>query len=199
MWVGLLGAVILELLFFRQAWRYAQAEFASGLPRPAFGALLAGGVVSAVVIWNAVKYGLGDVSAPGNDDIYAFAFGLTIAIYPPLGIALMLRRGSAVGQSVGMWLAFCTVPIGWFAATTLYYGPMFRTWQWIALGVFSTLGGFLGTCLVYADNRHGVLGGARVRLRSVPGAVSPGGFGGRTGESLDGRQRQVDEQGLQLG
>ena len=65
-----------------------------------------------------------------------------------------------------MWLGFIVLAPGCFRVTTIYFGPTFRSWQWITLGVFSLLGGLAGAWLVASGERYGIVG-------ARPGADDP--------------------------
>lgn len=149
-WVAVATMIVMEFEFMRQIVRYGHAELMPRLTQHTYVLLLVAALVSGFVIWSMVK-------AVIVDDLYFIAFGLTVAVYPPFAIAMMLRRGSTAGQSVPMWCGFCGLAIGLSAMTTTYFGPSFHSWQWISMSVFSILGGLAGLWLVVAGKQHGLV------------------------------------------
>jgi hypothetical protein len=159
-WAGLVITACMEMVYIRQTIRFGRREMCPNLSQRAFTWVIIAAAASAVLIWAAVKQAIGEGQVLG-DDLYMASFGFTVAVYPPFAIGMMLRRGSAAGQTVLMWVGFWGVAIGYFAAS-FYFGPEFRSWQWITLAVFSVIGGFVGTWLVRADRERGILGARRV-------------------------------------
>jgi hypothetical protein len=149
-WVAVASMIVMEFEFMRQIVRFGGTELFPQLSARACTVLLGAALVSGIVIWSAIKMAL-------VDDLYLIAFGLTVAVYPPFAIAMMLRRGSTLGQSVPMWCGFCGLAVGLFTLTSTYFGPAFHTWQWISLGVFSVLGGVAGLWTVVGGHRYGLV------------------------------------------
>jgi hypothetical protein len=157
LWVGLLAFCISDCLFLWQTARYGRRELAPNLSQRTFTALLVVAAAACIVAWAALQQIIGQ-GAPLGDDLYAAVFGLTEAVYPPLAITMMVRRGNSAGQTVLMWASGCASSIGYFGATILYFGDPFRSWQWITLSIVSTVGFAIGIWIVWADRRTGLLG-----------------------------------------
>lgn len=141
-WAMLVLTVGIELVYIAQMLRFGRDELFPGYSQGVYTAVMLAGLAGSLVVWEVLKQAL-------NDDLYIVAFSLTVVVYPPMGWALLLRRGSRLGQSVLMWVAFLGLPVGWFLATSLYFGPPFRSWQWIALGLTATTWGVFTTVLVH--------------------------------------------------
>lgn len=148
-WFALVITATMEVIYLRQTLRYGRDELTPWLSQRAYALLLAGAVISGLIIWWSVKATL-------DDSLYVIAFALTIAVYPPFAIALTLSRRSIRGQSVVMWLGFCGLDFGWFSVSTVYFGPAFHSWQWLTLAAFSCVGGLAGTWLVARAGRYGL-------------------------------------------
>jgi hypothetical protein len=149
-WVAIITMIAMEFVYLRQTVRYGRAELFPRFSTRACTLLVAAALVSGIVVWSTIKAAL-------NDDLYLISIGLTIAVYPPFAIALILRRGSTRGQSVLMWTGFCGLAIGWFSVTTTVFGAPFHTWQWILLGAFSIVGALAGLWLVATGKRYGLV------------------------------------------
>jgi hypothetical protein len=142
-WVALVLTVAFEVLFLVQAIRYGRGELLPSWSPRGFAALICAGAVAGAVVWGMVKHVL-------RDDLYAVSFGFTMALYPPFGVALLVRRRSGAGQSRLQWAAYTVMAAAWFSASAIFFGPAFRSWQWIALGLASVLGGL---AVLYALGR----------------------------------------------
>lgn len=149
-WFALVGTTLMEVLYIRQTLRYGRGDLSLRLSQRAYIVVFVGALISGFVLWSMVK-------ATFDDDLYLIAFGLTVAIFPPFGIALTLRRQSISGQSALMWVGYTILDFGWFTLTTTYFGPAFHSWQWIGLGVFGALGGCAGIWLMVAGARYGLV------------------------------------------
>ncbi|HEY1970564.1 MAG TPA: hypothetical protein VGH89_21605 [Pseudonocardia sp.] len=139
-WVGLLSAVVLELLFFSQVVKYGRQEIASGISTRAFIIGLVLVQVGSSATWELFKY-------LANDPLYQFAPLLTQIAYPLFGLAMLLRRRSALGQNVTMWVAFTGMTIVWNITTAVWYGPAFRALPYLLGGAVAVVGGLL---MIYA-------------------------------------------------
>ena len=106
---GLIVTNVLELIFLYQVLRWGRRELLPQASQRAYVALVLVALAGVSVAWVAVKSALGD-------ELWFFSFGWTIWFCVPFVIPLMLRRGSAVGQSVTMWLAYTVMAMAWWAA-----------------------------------------------------------------------------------
>jgi uncharacterized membrane protein len=140
-WLGLLTAVVLELIFFSQVIKYGKDELVPGISTRNFILGLVAFQIGATVTWEYFKYVMGD-------PLYQASPTITLISYPLLGAALMLRRRSTIGQNVTMWWTFTAMTVGWQATLWIWYGPEFRSWQMIAGGIVATIGGLAMTYLV---------------------------------------------------
>jgi hypothetical protein len=140
-WVGLLTAVILELVFFYQVVRYGRDEILPGISTRTFVVGLVVVQLASSATWELFKYIV-------NDPLYQFSPLLTQISYPFFGAAMLLRRRSAMGQNVIMWGGYSVMAVVWVVTTGLWYGPAFRTWQYFGGGAVAILGGVVMTYLV---------------------------------------------------
>ena len=129
-WVGLLSAMLLELVFFAQAIRYGREELLPGATERQFAALIVLGAVGTNIAWEYLKAVMGD-------PLYQSSPALTLLSLPLAGAALMIRRRSFAGQSAVIWGAFTVLAAFWWATTVAFYTPFFRSWEYIAAGAFT--------------------------------------------------------------
>jgi hypothetical protein len=141
-WVGLVVTSGFEVVFVAQLLRYGRKELAPQVDQGTFTAAVVAAIVASALIWEVVKGSLAD-------PLYLYSLGVAIVAYPPFGMALLIQRRSRQGQSVVMWLGFLGTAVGWFVASTLWFGPDFRTWRWLALGAVSIGWGIVTTVLVH--------------------------------------------------
>lgn len=139
-WVMLVATVILEIIYIVQIIKYGRSA-SSPLSQRQYQWLVLAGVAGTVVIWTLLKSVL-------DDDLYIIAFGLTVVVYPLFGIPMLLNPERVRGQTPIMWIGFLGLAIGYFLATTLYFGDAFRSPAWIAAGLVSVAGGLTGLALV---------------------------------------------------
>lgn len=166
-WVAFIPAVLFELAFLVQAVRLVRTELFPDWSRAAVGGLLAAGVLTAGVVWEGVKYIFAD-------DLYLLGFGLTIVSYPVFGVGLLFRRGSALGQTPGMWIAYLVTAVGYFAVSAGWFGPAFHAWQWFGLAALSVLGGVAMTFAVHRLRRDlGTGTGSPHPQRPTPPTATP--------------------------
>jgi len=126
-WVGLLSAMLLELVFFAQAIRYGRSEFLPKATERQFALLVAVGALAWIVGWEFFK-------RLADDPLYQAGAALTLFALPLAGTAQMLRRRSLAGQTVAVWGGFTAMVPLWWAVTVYYYGEGFRSWQYVSLG-----------------------------------------------------------------
>jgi hypothetical protein len=131
-WLGLLTALILELVFFAQAIRVGRAEYLPGGTQAQWTALVIGGAIAIVVVWEYLKVVF-------DDPLYQAAPAITLFLLPLATTALLLRRRSAVAQSAVIYGCFAGMVPLWWGVTVGYYGGNFRCWQYVIAGVLAFL------------------------------------------------------------
>jgi hypothetical protein len=127
-WVGLVVAFLLELVFLAQASRVGRKEYLPGGTQAQWNALLAGGAVMVVLCWEYQK-------TIWDDPLYQALASTTMYVIPLFAVPLVLRRRSAIAQSPVIYGSFALMIPLWWAATAGFYGPGFRSWQYLASGV----------------------------------------------------------------
>ncbi|MEW6475806.1 MAG: hypothetical protein AB1679_26420 [Actinomycetota bacterium] len=168
-WVALLGTTLVECWFVGQLLRFGRREILPDVTQRVWTVLVFAGLTGAWAIWLVLKDAIAD-------PLFQVTFALTVAMFPPFGMALLLRRRSARGQTTAMWAGFTAAPAGWFAATMVAFGPAFRSWLWAGLGLVTVTWGAATTLLV-ARARHP--GGAHaapavVQVGAAADVVRPG-------------------------
>lgn len=142
-WCALVLTVTFELVYLRQVVRYGGRELLPDASQAQWTALVLAGIVGAVVCWEAVKYVF-------DDQVYAGSFGIANLSYVLMGTALAVRRRSMRGQTPATWIGYLILVVGWSSANVLYFGPEFRSPQWLALHACCLIG---GAGLLYASIR----------------------------------------------
>jgi hypothetical protein len=127
-WLGLLTALILELVFFAQAIRVGRAEYLPNGTQAQWTALVIAGAVAFVVVWEYLKI-------VWNDPLYQAVPAITMFLLPIATTALLLRRRSAVAQSPLIYGCFAAMVVLWWGVTAGYYGGGFASWQYLLTGV----------------------------------------------------------------
>lgn len=140
-WLVLLMANIMECFFLYQVYRYGRQELHPRSTPRAFAALLAVGVLFALVTHEFFKSGFGD-------PLFQMDPTLTMLAYPAFGLAMLLRRGSSRGQSVTMWWTFTVMTAGFHVIAYVWFGPAFQTIPFVAAALAATLGGAAMTMMV---------------------------------------------------
>jgi hypothetical protein len=157
-WVGLVSAVILELVFFAQILRYARAEVAPQLSQAQFTALIAAGAVGAVVVWEYTR-------SIVDDPLYFSGTAPTMFLYLFFSAGLYLRRGGPAGQSALMWIGFIGIATSWHITAAIWFTDAFHSWQYISMGVIDLVGGLLMLRLVTRDRAALAQSGDAVVIR----------------------------------
>ena len=163
-WVGLLTAVVWELLYLSQVVAYGREELMPWASRPAFVAILAAGVVTSVVTWEFLKTGF-------TDPLYQASPVITQVSYPVFGLMMLVGRRSAIGQTARMWWGFTGMCVAFVPTSVIFFGPYFQTWQYIASGVVAIVGGIVMALVV---QRMRQAEGLDLAAGAVPLAVEPG-------------------------
>jgi hypothetical protein len=127
-WLGLLSALILELIFFAQAIKVGRAEYLPNGTQAEWTALVIGGATAFVIVWEYMK-------VVWNDPLYQAVPAITLFLLPVATTALLLRRRSAVAQSPVIYGCFAAMVVLWWGVTVGYYGGGFASWQYLLTGV----------------------------------------------------------------
>ncbi len=144
-WFALVLTVTFEAVYLRQVVKYGGRELLPEASPKQWLALVGVGVVGAIICWEAVKFVFGT-----GDMLYAGSFGIANLSYVLMGTALAVRRRSMYGQTPIIWGGYLLLAVCWSTANFLFFGPAFRSPQWVALYAACILGG-LG--LLYASIR----------------------------------------------
>jgi hypothetical protein len=163
-WLGLLTALILELVFFAQAIKVGRAEYLPGGTQAQWTALVAGGAIAFVVVWEYLKVVF-------DDPLYQAAPAITLFLLPIATTALLLRRRSAVAQSAVIYGCFAGMIPLWWGVTAGYYGGNFRSWQYIATGVLAFVM-LIGVTVAVARMRSSSVGYSARNLTSAASKAS---------------------------
>jgi hypothetical protein len=127
-WLGLLTALILELVFFAQAIRVGRAEYLPHGTQAQWSGLVITGAVAFVIVWEYMK-------VFWDDPLYQAAPAITLFLLPLATTALLLRRQSAVAQSPVIYGCFAAMVVLWWGVTASYYGGGFAHWQYLLTGI----------------------------------------------------------------
>lgn len=126
-WLGLLSALILELIFFAQAIKVGRAEYLPNGTQAQWTALVVGGAAAFVIIWEYMK-------VVWDDPLYQAVPAITLFLLPVATTALLLRRRSAVAQIPLIYGCFAAMVVLWWGVTAGYYGGAFASWQYLLTG-----------------------------------------------------------------
>lgn len=143
-WVGLLAANLLEVVFLWQALRYGRRELLPDWSERRFAALLGLGLLFSIISYEFFKYGFGD-------PLFQMDPTLTMLSYPAFGAALLIRRGSARGQSATMWWTFAAMTALFHLTTFLFFGERFQGMPYVIAALAATAGGVAMAVLVARD------------------------------------------------
>lgn len=132
-WVALVFTVLFELVFLAQAIRYGKDELLPSWSQSRFAALMCATAVGAMLVWAFVKHVLAD-------PLYIASFHITNAVGPFFFTALVIRRRSRAGQSPLIAAGYLAMSTCWFVAATLWFGPEFRSFPYLAVWAATTAG-----------------------------------------------------------
>lgn len=141
-WVALVVTTLMEIIFLSQTLQYGRAELFPTLSPFAFTGVIFAGVTAVAVIWLLVKSAL-------NDDLYILSFFFAISWYPPLGMALLMRRKTRQGQTPLMWASFTAMGLFSFLASWFFFGPALHSWLWLAFWAVTIGWSLVTTWMVY--------------------------------------------------
>lgn len=127
-WLGLLAALLLELVFLAQASWVGRKEYLPDGSQAQWNALLLGGAAFVVLCWEYQK-------TIWDDPLYQALAATTLYLLPLATVPLVLRRGSAVSQSPVIYGCFAAMVPLWWGTTAGFYGDAFTTWQYLTSGV----------------------------------------------------------------
>lgn len=127
-WVGLVTALLLELVFLAQAVQVGRKEYLPDGTQAQWNALLLGGAGMFVLAWEYQK-------TIWDDPLSQALAATTLYVIPLAVVPLVLRRRSAVAQSPVIYGCFAGMIPLWWAVTAGAYGDAFRTWQYLASGL----------------------------------------------------------------
>lgn len=164
-WIGLLTALLLELVFLYQAIAVGRREYLPDGRTGTWAGLVIAGAVAMVVLWEYLK-------ALWGDPLYQAAPAITLFALPVATTALILRRRSAVAQHALMYGCFAAMVVLWWGVTVTFYGPFFATWQYLTVGVAAFVMLVCVTILV-------------ARLRSGATTLGPSGISGQPASKID--------------
>jgi hypothetical protein len=133
-WAALLFTVMFEVAYIVQAIRYGRKELLpSSTPRQ-FAALIVAGAVAAVIVWNFLWQSMGD---PLGITYFCIA---NVAL-PLMYVGILMRRGSSAGTAPVVWWGYLGMITCWFTALTLFFGPEFRSFWFLAMWAVCTVAG----------------------------------------------------------
>lgn len=157
-WFGMALSAVMEVILLAQTIRYGRDEHAPDWSRGLWtGAVLAGLAATMTIWWGVI--------GTFDDPLFLMSLCLVTAAYPPMGMALLLHRRGAAGQTVLMWGAFTALTLLWYPGAAYGFGEQFRSWPCLGLGALTAAWGALNTWLVAR---------ARVPSSSLPsGAARP--------------------------
>jgi hypothetical protein len=127
-WLGLLTALILEVIFLVQAIKVGRAEYLPNGTQTQWTALVVTGAVAFVIVWEYMK-------VVWDDPLYQAVPAITLFLLPLATTALLLRRRSAVAQSPVTYGCFAAMVVLWWGVTVGYYGGGFASSQYLLTGV----------------------------------------------------------------
>lgn len=133
-WVGLLSAVFLELFFIAQIVKYGRKEVAPTLTQQQWTWAVVACAIGWVLAWEYIRFFT-------EEPLYFGGTPLSMFVYLFFATGMYLRRRGSAGQTVLMWQAFVGIVVAWWVTVGIWFTAEFRSWQYISLGVVSTIGG----------------------------------------------------------
>jgi hypothetical protein len=127
-WVGLLSALLLEVVFLAQAMRVGRKEYLPKGTQAQWNMLVVAGTALFVLCWEYQK-------TIWDDPLYQALASTTMYVIPLAVVPLVLRRRSAIAQSPVIYGSFAVMVPLWWGVTAGAYGAGFRTWQYLLSGV----------------------------------------------------------------
>lgn len=146
-WAALTVTVLFEVAFTVQVVQYGRAELLPTATRARFAAVVVGGVIAAAVVWSMVRQVI-------SDPLFITYFDLANVAGALAGTGLLLRRRSRAGQTVGLWLGYAAMATAWFVAESLWFGPAFRSREYLALAVVCVVSALANAWYVHSLPRY---------------------------------------------
>lgn len=131
-WVALVFTVLFELAFTVQLIQYGRKELLPRASQAQFTVLVLAGVAAAIVWWSLMRHVL-------DDPLWIIYFDVANFVGPLFGAGLLLRRGSQRGTTASIWWCYAGMSVGWYLAESLWFGPVFRSDEYIAVGIACVL------------------------------------------------------------
>lgn len=127
-WLGLLVALVIELVFLSQAMRVGRQEHLPNGTQLQWNLLLVAATAMVVLCWEYQK-------TVWDDPLSQALASTTMYVIPLFVVPLVLRRRSAIAQSPVIYACFAGMIVLWWGVTAGAYGDAFRTWQYLTSGV----------------------------------------------------------------
>jgi hypothetical protein len=131
----------MELILLDQTIRYGHAEHAPHWSRRLWTGAVLAGCLATMALWWVVR-------GTFDDPLFLVSLGLVTAAYPPMGMALLLHRRGAAGQTTLMWGSFTALTLLWYPAAAIGFGEAFQSTVWLGMGALTTAWAALNTWLV---------------------------------------------------
>lgn len=135
-WAWLVVTVCFAVWYVAQIARYGKKETPLPISQQQWYLVCVGAAVSAVFMWLTVKSAL-------DDDLYLLSFMLTQNLCAISGLALLIRRGDARGQSAAQWWGFLAMCAGFFGLTQFLEDSSFQSPLWFGCGLFNLASGLI--------------------------------------------------------
>ena len=127
-WVALLFTVMFEVAFTIQFIQYGRAELLPSFSQRQFAAVVLAGVGAAIVLWSLVRHTI-------SDGLWITYFDFANVVGPVFAIPLLMRRRSRAGTTPAIWACYAAMAFCWYLAESLWFGPVFRSTEYVAVGV----------------------------------------------------------------
>lgn len=146
-WLALVPTTLWELYYVYQTWKYGKKEYMPNASDRLYTLFILGALAMGMIGWWSLKQFLAD-------PIYAYTFGSTGFLAPPLVLARVLQRGNAQGQSTLTWVAYVCMQIAWFSAVLIFFGDTFHQPPYLAMVAGSIVCGMVLAYTVYRMNQR---------------------------------------------
>ncbi|WAJ43262.1 hypothetical protein OK015_18835 [Mycobacterium sp. Aquia_216] len=133
-WCALLFTVTFEIAYIVQAIQFGRKELLPSATSGQFTALLVAGAVVAVIVWNFLDHLM-------SDPIAIAYFSIANTALPLMYVGILMRRRSSAGTAPVVWWGYLGMINCWFVALTLFFGPEFRSFWYLALWAVCVVAG----------------------------------------------------------